>query len=308
MDTAIPRRTRTYQNHHMDSTRWDRFNPRDDDIVIATSYKSGTTWMQMIVRHLLFENTDGLPSVMRMSPWIDSRFQLTVDEMVSTVESQEHRRFVKSHLPLDGLTYFPQVKYIVVGRDARDVFMSLWNHYSNYTPGFYERINNLPGLVGGPCPVCPEDIREFWSGWMSRGWFEWESEGYPLWSNLWHTKTWWEYRDLPNILFVHYNDLLNDSKGEIKRIADFLGIQITDEALQAVVNAVTFANVKANADQLVPEVAQAFEGGAQTFINKGTNGRWKPVLTAGDLELYEAAVERVLSPDCAKWLEHGRLT
>lgn len=307
MDIAIPRRTRTYQNHHLDSTRWDQFNPRDDDIVIATSYKSGTTWMQMIVRNLLFENTDELPSVMRMSPWIDSRFQSPLDELVSALESQEHRRFVKSHLPLDGLTYFSQVKYIVVGRDARDVFMSLWNHYSHYTPGFYDRINNLPGLVGGPFPQCPGDIREFWSGWMSQGWFEWESEGYPLWSNLWHTQTWWEYRDLPNILFVHYNDLLSDSKGEIKRVADFLGIQITDEALQTVVNAVTFANMKANAEQIVPEVEKAFEGGAQTFINKGTNGRWKLVLTSGDLELYEAAVERVLSPDCAKWLEHGRL-
>lgn len=43
MDTALPERTRIYQNHHLDSTRWERFAPRDDDIVIATSYKSGTT-------------------------------------------------------------------------------------------------------------------------------------------------------------------------------------------------------------------------------------------------------------------------
>ena len=43
MDTALQKRTRIYQNHHLDSTRWERFAPRDDDMVIATSYKSGTT-------------------------------------------------------------------------------------------------------------------------------------------------------------------------------------------------------------------------------------------------------------------------
>ena len=37
-------RSRIYQNHHLDSTRWDKFIPRPDDIVITTSYKAGTTW------------------------------------------------------------------------------------------------------------------------------------------------------------------------------------------------------------------------------------------------------------------------
>ena len=49
-----PQRTHIYQNHHFDSTRWDYFESRADDIVIATSYKAGTTWTQVIVAHLLF--------------------------------------------------------------------------------------------------------------------------------------------------------------------------------------------------------------------------------------------------------------
>ena len=50
----LPQRTHIYQNHHFDSTRWDYFESRDEDIVIATSYKAGTTWTQAIVAHLLF--------------------------------------------------------------------------------------------------------------------------------------------------------------------------------------------------------------------------------------------------------------
>jgi len=37
-----------YRNLIFDSTRWDRFTPRDGDVVVCTSYKAGTTWTQMI--------------------------------------------------------------------------------------------------------------------------------------------------------------------------------------------------------------------------------------------------------------------
>ena len=49
-----PQRTRTYQNHHLDSTRWDEVELRPGDILISTSYKAGTTWTQTIVGHLIF--------------------------------------------------------------------------------------------------------------------------------------------------------------------------------------------------------------------------------------------------------------
>ena len=49
----LPERTHVYQCHHFDSTRWDYYEPRDDDIIIATSYKAGTTWAQAIIAHRL---------------------------------------------------------------------------------------------------------------------------------------------------------------------------------------------------------------------------------------------------------------
>ena len=54
-----------------------------------------------------------------------------------------------------------------------------------------------------------------------------------------------------------------------------------------------------------PDEPRIFTGGRSAFIHKGTNGRWKGVLSEGELELYEEAKRRVLSPDCAKWLEEG---
>jgi aryl sulfotransferase len=49
-----PRKTRELQNHHFDSTVWNDFAFRDDDVIIGTYAKSGTTWTQQIVGQLLF--------------------------------------------------------------------------------------------------------------------------------------------------------------------------------------------------------------------------------------------------------------
>ena len=306
MAGPVPQIAHVYQNWMLDSTRWEHFKPRDNDIVVATPYKSGTTWMQTIVFHLIFQDLQVRP-IHELSPWLDRRLD-PLNDIIDRLETQTHRRCIKTHLPLDGLIYFPQVKYIVVSRDARDVFMSLWNHHSNFTAEVYEVFNNTPGRVGDPLPPSPENIRDFWLEWITRGWFEWESEGYPHWSNLRHVQTWWNYRHLPNILFVHYNNLLQNLDGELRRIADYLNIDILPETLVSIGELVTFRRMKENAEQLLPGIDFAFKGGAQTFINKGTNGRWRDVLTADDLKLYDAAVARELTPDCAYWLEHGRLS
>ena len=49
---TLPKKTRELHNHHFDSTIWNDFKFRDDDIIIATYAKSGTTWLQQIVSQL----------------------------------------------------------------------------------------------------------------------------------------------------------------------------------------------------------------------------------------------------------------
>jgi aryl sulfotransferase len=136
---GLPERTRIHQNHHLDGTRWEAYRPREGDIVIATSYKAGTTWTQGIVANLLFPDQRFPAPPWQMSPWLDHRLR-PLEDVVSGLEAQRHRRFIKTHLSLDGLPYYPQVSYIFVSRDGRDVFMSLWNHYRNYTDEFRVRV------------------------------------------------------------------------------------------------------------------------------------------------------------------------
>ena len=304
MSQSLPHQNHFYQNHHLDSTHWNNFIPRHDDIVISTSIKSGTTWMQSIVTHLVFLNQD-VPLYNQVSFWIDFRI-VPPQQRLAAFEAQKHRRIIKSHIPLDGIPFFTQLKYIVVARDSRDVFMSLWNHYKDYTPQLYQQLNT--DQAGEPVPYCPEDIHDFWQNWITKGWFSWEKEGYPFWGNMHHTHSWWSYRNLANVLLIHYNDLLLDPEAEIMRIAEFLEIEVTDFSLASIVQKTSFDVMKKRlTDKADQNFRRLFRGGANTFFNKGKNKQWQSILTYDELDLYHQKKAEVLSTDCIEWLEHGRL-
>ena len=227
-------------------------------------------------------------------------------ELVLTgLEQQKHRRFIKTHLPLDGLPFDRALKYIYVGRDARDVFMSFWNHYCGLTDAAFALLNTTPGRVGPELPRCPENIHKLWRDWTTRGWFEWESEGYPWWSNLHNVQSWWDFRHLPNILFVHYADLLADLEGEIRRVAHFLEIEVPDRAWAAIVHNSTFTEMRAFEEKNEERLRMVFKDGARTFFHKGSNGRWREILSPEELGLYDTAARRELTPECRRWLENG---
>ena len=299
-----PERKCVYQCHHFDSTRWNFLDHRPDDIVIATSYKAGTTWTQGIIANLLFPDGRFPAPPEVMSPWLDMR--VTPLELVLTgLEAQPHRRFIKTHLPLDGMRYEPDVKYLYVTRDGRDVFMSLWNHYSKLTPEFTALMNAIPGRVGEELPLPPADIHEFWRHWVGRSLFDNEVGGWPYWSHLSNVQSWWDFRHVPNIRLVHYNDLLADTETELRGIAQFLGIEVAESAWPGIVDAVSFKQMKARGELYTPGGGIFWQGGVDTFMNKGTNGRWREVLSDAELEQYEAACEQALTPDCRQWLANG---
>ncbi len=198
------------------------------------------------------------------------------------------------------------MNYIVVGRDGRDVAMSMWNHYAEFTESAYEFFNNTPERVSEPL-LPPHDLHDYWRNFFTRGWFPWEFEGYPFWGNLHHTQSWWAYRHLPNILFVHYNDLKADLVGEIGRIAAFLAIPLTQEALSTILPALSLEVMRDKAERLSPGMQAMWKDGAKTFFFKGTNGRWKDLFSTEELSLYDETAAKVLTPDCRAWLERGRV-
>jgi aryl sulfotransferase len=236
--------------------------------------------MQTIVNSLLFPDGDSPGPVMELSPWLEMNM-FPIEEILDRLERQTHRRCIKSHTAADGIPWFPDAKYIVVGRDARDAFMSWVNHMNAMRRDVFEF---MPPK---------QDAHEILPGWLAdAGLFQ-------------HIATFWEKKAEPNLLFVHYSDLKADLEGEMRRIADFLDIAVPSEKWPAVVARCTFASMKARPDE-IGDFDAMFEGGADTFLYKGTNDRWRDVLTDDELAAFDQRAAEVLPEEARRWLEHGR--
>lgn len=297
-DHAWPIKSRELHNHHFDSTIWNDLRFRDDDIIIASYAKSGTTWLQQIVAQMLFRGDPDL-NVAEMSPWLDLRVP-PKDVKLPEVEAQAHRRILKTHLPLDALVYSPKAKYIYIARDGRDVVWSLYHHHANANQVWYTALNETPGRVGPPIEPPSADIRQYWRDWFDK-------DGYPFWPFWENVRSWWRIRGLPNISFVHFNDLKRDMPGQMRRIAAFLGIAIDETRWTDVLEYCSFDWMKKNATKSVPLGGAFWDGGAEVFINKGANGRWKDTLADEESKDYERRALRELGPECAHWLASGEI-
>jgi aryl sulfotransferase len=196
--SGLPRRTRHYQNAVMNSAKWDAFIPRPDDIILTTSYKAGTTWLQGICAALIFQQPQPPVPQDELSPWFDSNFA-PLDVVVNQIAGLQNRRYIKTHCPLDGTSFFDEVKYIFVGRDGRDVFMSMWNHWNNMSDDIIAALNDAPDMKGQHLPDPPDSVNDAFDDWLRRGTMDWEQDGYPFWSHLHHAQSWWDHRELPNI-------------------------------------------------------------------------------------------------------------
>jgi aryl sulfotransferase len=208
------------------------------------------------------------------------------------------RRFVKTHLPVDALVFSPKATYLYIGRDGRDVVWSMYNHHASANAGWYDALNNTPGLIGPPIEKPPASTHQYFLEWLAR-------DGHPFWPFWENIQTWWAARELPNVLMLHFEKLKQDMPGEIRRIASFLEIPIDESKWSAILTHCSFPYMKANATKSVPLGGAFWEGGAQTFVHKGENGRWRDTLTAEDSARYEAMALEKLGPECARWLATG---
>lgn len=299
---------REYRTWVVDSRYWADYVPRDDDIIIASAPKCGTTWMQQIVSSLVFRDAE-IRALPRVSPWIEARFRYSPDQIRNILTSLPHRRFLKTHLPIAALPLYDDVKYIHIGRDGRDAALSMHNHFSGFTDShvaLFDRIGREDPVVGRPYQRPPPDPAEFFRRWIRTKVTHGPVEGPPSPFFFDIEAGYWAERNRPNVLLVHYADLSSDLELEMRRIADFLGIGIEEHLWPSLVQAAGFEAMRAAGDELMPFTKTMFAEGAQRFFNRGVNGRWREVFSDDDLALYDARVREMLTPGLAAWLEGGR--
>jgi aryl sulfotransferase len=303
MPETIPPQ-RLYEHFIWNSARWEGFRHRQDDILICTAYKAGTTWTQRICSLLIFQTADLARPLTTYSPWIEINGQ-PIEKLKADYEAQDHRRFIKTHTPLDGLPWRDDATYLFVARDPRDIFMSMLNHMDNSNDAAGEILQQNTTVARVELENPPTDIPGLLRAWLTKGGLDGEDDGWPFWSVFNHAKSFWDVRRRPNIHFVHYSDLLADLDGQMRRISDLLGIPVNEEIFPQLVEAARFGTMKGAADKMAPDVDWGGWKDNKDFFKRGGSGNWQKALTPDDIAFYEESVHEKLPDDLYKWLHEG---
>lgn len=297
--------TTRYASIVMDNARWEHVPVRDDDIIVSTPPKCGTTWVQTCCAMLVHGTTDLPRPLSELSPWVDM-LTWPLDELVETVERQTHRRVLKTHTPLDGLPWNRSATYLCVGRDPRDVALSWDNHMASMDLGNF--LSARLAAVGTegidmenlPAPPPADPVDRFWQ------WIEMDpaEDGEPmigLVNLVHHVRGFWERRDQPNVHLLHYADLKADLPGQVRRLAGALGVQLDDATLDAIAQAATFEQMKARADILAPDTTHKIWQDNARFFDKARSGGWRDIEGA-DSARYHDRVQSLASQELVDWL------
>ncbi|WFE50045.1 sulfotransferase domain-containing protein [Micromonospora sp. WMMD1155] len=290
----MPEPAHRYRSDDEDSARWAGFPFRDGDIVISTRSKSGTTWMQMICALLVLGTPEPPAPLNVLSPWLDWLAEPR-DVVFDRLAAQPHRRFIKTHTPLDGVPLEPRVHYVVVARHPLDMAVSLYHQAGNL-----DRVR-LAELTGQPAPSGPTRERAPVEQWL-RSWVDHEvdprAELDSLPGVLLHLNDAWARRHEPNVELVHYDDLLADLGGEMRRLAERWDLPSPGPDL---VEAATFGRMRERADRLAPDTLGVLRD-RRAFFRQGGSGQGRDLLDADDRARYEKRVAALAPPDLLTWL------
>jgi aryl sulfotransferase len=299
-----------YHSFLTDSARWDGFEFRPGDIIISTPAKCGTTWTQMICGLLVFQTPEFDRPLDLITPWLEMRTRRRSD-VFALYDAQTHRRFIKSHTPLDGLPVDDRITYLSVGRDPRDVALSMAAHMANIDFGkiagvMAAALEEGETLQLPPPPPPFTGPREAFLHWVDNP-APPQDVPMSLASTVHHLAGFWTERDRGDVVLLHYDDLHADLEGEMRRLAGRLGIDVPEDRWPVLVGAAGFGAMRRRADVTAPDTETGIWKSNTGFFNRGTSGQWRDVLDDDALARYRERVASLAAPDLVDWLHHGTL-
>jgi aryl sulfotransferase len=292
-----------YESDIDDNLRWADLAVREGDIVISTRSKSGTTWMQQICALLVFQTATLPAPLAELSPWLD-HLVLPQDDLFAALAGQRHRRLLKTHTPLDGIRVVDRATYIVVVRQPIDMAVSLYHQSDNLDRA------RIAELAGQPAPEPDRQPRASLHEWLL-AWIDRDVEPRmsldSLPGVLAHAADARRRAAVAgNVLVVRYEDLLADLDGQMRLLADRLGIEVDPHVWTTLVAAATLDAMRASVDAVVPDPGGILKD-RHAFLRRGTSGAGREELSDDEYARYRQRVRDLSSPDLDAWLHGERL-
>jgi aryl sulfotransferase len=289
---------RRYRSEDEDSARWQGFRLREGDIVVSTRSKHGTTWMQTILLLLIHQHPELPAPLVEISPWLD-HLAVPLEDVVEKLEAQDHRRVIKTHTPLDGIPIDPAATYVVVGRRPLDAAISFYHQVAHNI----DRVRQAEVLGTAVEVPDPPPLKEWLGRWV-------EADADPLDPKeslpkvMWHLGDAWKRTQDPNVILVHFDDLKRDLDGEMRALANHLGIAVPSHRWDELVKAATLDEMRARADRLTPDPAGLFKD-KRAFFRSGESGSGAALLDETGYSRYLERAAELADPEMLAWLHQS---
>jgi hypothetical protein len=238
------------------------FGERDDDIYIVTFPKSGTTLMQMLLYQLTTNGNMNFKHIYDVSPWIrnDAYRGISPRELTSP-------RLIKSH---DGYQKFDRDTrghFIYVYRNPMDVAISLYHQRRNY---------GLPKL----------EFEKFLKSFLKEGKMNWFT----------FNQKWFENKYNFPILYIQYEDLLDNFKACLEKVSNFLQIAYSGEDLIRIEEHCSFDFMKNHEEKFGVQPVEKPPMVYDQFIRKGKAGEGIEMLTEEHKSLFRQRYNELVYP------------
>ncbi len=208
------------------------YAPTQSDVIVCSFFKSGTTWLLQIATQVAYRAQAEFENIHHAVPWPDvpmppmARLMIPLADPSPAANSPTGLRVIKTHLPRASIPFVPQARYIACVRDPKDVCVSGY-HF-------------MKALVYGPlAPSVESWVRFMFSDRFQYSWAE-------------HLAGFWAVRHEPNVLFLTYEDMRRDHAGTVRKIAEFMGVALKPDELQAVIHESSFAVMRAAEGRFEP--------------------------------------------------------